>query len=292
MASYSDPITNAAVYEDMVYYPSEETLKYRVEAPLGNVLLRGEVSERPDGTPAQLYVNRICEPFLSNTIDPTQTGLTQHTGACQTFYFIDEKDESIKATYTALRMYSGYYSLETGTGGNFVPRDRILSDPIRPNVSKEMYLPFSFFSQNGSGWTPTPTCNYLYFDDYTGSTCDITVGPSAQTLTFYVHTNIDYSQTQFGCLIHNHRPATFVVWAYYENPDWLLVQYKDNYPDQMGPNVGNHTVYDHTDENPPYIQYKVNQNTSGREKHYKERFSIRCGDELVLIYTLNITQTA
>lgn len=301
MASYDDPIANAAIYSDFYYDTSKyytDSFRYRLESPLGNVLQRGEVSPKPDGTPALIYMNRICEPYLSIELDPTKTGLTSHPDASKKFWLLDDDTGTSACTYTPIRMYSGYAPWETGIGGRFIPGEKILSDPIRPNVSKEMSLPFTVFSEFGfTGSLPAPESSgggeegqgcgyYIYFNDQTGSTCNITVTADQQDLFLDVHTNIPYSTFPMGTLIHTHTPTGVI--AAYENPDLLLLEYEDYYDS----NTGHHTVYDHTDETPPKIEYKVLLNYQGRTKHYVERYYVEpplCSTR-TLIYTLNITQ--
>jgi hypothetical protein len=181
MASYDDPIINAAIYSDLYYDTSKYytgSFRYRLESPLGNVLQRGEVSEKPDGTPSLIYINRLCEPYLSMELDPTKTGLTSHPDASKKFWLLDDETGLSACTYTPIRMYSGYAPCETGRGGHFVPGEKILSDPIRPNVSKEMSLPFTVFSEFG-GYINTDISKYYFtFCDvppFTPSECERTV---------------------------------------------------------------------------------------------------------------------
>ena len=121
------------VYQDTKYTYSGETLNYRIEGPLGTVLLRGTASTRPDGTPPTIYVNRQIEPFMNQDVKPV-TGLTTEYDASRTFFLFDDSEGgSLLETYTFIRSYSGDWS-----GAN-----KRLSDPIRPNISAAMLVPFT-----------------------------------------------------------------------------------------------------------------------------------------------------
>lgn len=277
----------APIYKDTIYAYEGEELDYRIESPRGITILEGVVSVKPDGTPAQIYMNRLCEPFLAQEINPLVPGVTPQP-ACKSFYLFNNLNDALLETYHFLRMYSGDWNGE----------DRILSDPIKPGVSTDMTLPFSIYSANGVG-LPMPSSGggggggeeqgcgyYIYFNNQSGSTCDITVTSALQTLTLDVHTNIPYQTFPMGTLIHTHTPTGVI--AAYENPDLLLLEYEDYY----NSNKGHHTVYDHTNEIPPTIQYKVLENYQGKTKHYVENFYVEpplCNTR-TLIYTLNITQ--
>lgn len=156
-------MTRNPIYKDTVYTSTESTLRYRIESPKGTVLLKGVASERPDGTPIEIYVNRLCEPFLSQSVK-VEEGITTDPDAVRTFYLYNDLNNTLLETYAFIRAYSGEWN----------GSDRILNDPIRPNVSHNMLLPFSAYLANGSdisingdkeqgGGDGSPDY-YLYFD--------------------------------------------------------------------------------------------------------------------------------
>lgn len=127
----------APIYKDTIYTHQGEELFFRIESPQGNVLVEGEASTRPDGTAPLVYMNRLCEPFLSMEIDPVNTGLTSQSGATRTFWLYNDLNDVIIETYTFLRSYSGEWN----------NTDKMLSDPVRPSISKEMVVPFTAYSR-------------------------------------------------------------------------------------------------------------------------------------------------
>lgn len=156
-------MTRNPIYKDTVYTSTESTLRYRIESPQGTVLLKGVASERPDGTPIEIYVNRLCEPFLSQSVK-VEEGITTDPDAVRTFYLYNDLNDTLLETYSFIRAYTGEWD-----GSN-----RILNDPIRPNVSHNMLLPFSAYLATGSdisingdkeqGGGEGPSDYYLYFD--------------------------------------------------------------------------------------------------------------------------------
>ena len=153
-------MTRNPIYKDTVYTSTESTLNYRIESPQGTVLLKGVASERPDGTPIEIYVNRLCEPFLSQSVK-VEEGITTDPDAVRTFYLYNDLNNTLLETYAFIRAYSGEWN-----GSN-----KILNDPIRPNVSHNMLLPFSIYlgtgsdiSINGGSGGNEPSGYYLYFD--------------------------------------------------------------------------------------------------------------------------------
>ena len=156
-------MTRNPIYKDTVYTSTESTLRYRIESPQGTVLLKGVASERPDGTPIEIYVNRLCEPFLSQSVN-VEEGITTDPDAVRTFYLYNDLNNTLLETYAFIRAYTGEWN-----GSN-----RILNDPIRPNVSHNMLLPFSAYLAKGSdisingdkeqGGGDGSSDYYLYFD--------------------------------------------------------------------------------------------------------------------------------
>ena len=283
----------APIYKDTIWTYDTPFIQYRIESPQGNVILEGRADTRPDGTPPTIYVNRLCEPFLETSLDPTKTGLTWQGVATRTFYLYNDLNDALLETYTFLRAYSGDWAGE----------DKVLSDPIKKNVSKDMSLPFTLFSANGvslpmpcsqCGGTGGGTCDYyIRYSGATGtSEYSVTVGPESQTLTLYIEdTNIPYHNFPMGTLFHTHIYTGVIT--LYENPDNLMVEYNDNYQDYdgPGPNRGRHGAYDYTNENPPRVEYKVRENDTGRERTYTERCYVDfCSGGRTLIHTLTITQ--
>lgn len=301
MASYDDPILNAAIYSDFYYNASEkytDSFRYRLESPLGNVLRRGEVSEKPDGTPALIYLNRICEPYLSIELDPTKTGLTSHPDASKKFWLFDDDTGTSACTYTPIRMYSGNAPCETGRGGHFVPGEKILSDPIKRLISKDMVMPFTVFTENqqnvpvyqgtarGEGGDFVPgggtgdTCGYyLRLDRY-----NATIPATAQTVDFIVtDTNIPYYTFPNGQMIY--WGPDYGVMACWWNREGLAVEY-------WGPEGLQHCIVDHTNEAIPKISYDIVPNYTGKVKTFKEEVYIKpplCSNTSLLC-TINITQ--
>lgn len=291
----------APIYKDTIWTYDTPFIQYRIESPQGNVILEGRADTRPDGTPPTIYVNRLCEPFLAQELNPVESGLTLQP-AYREFYLYNDLNDALLETYGFLRMYSGDWAGE----------DKVLSDPIKRYISKDMIVPFTSYCGSGkdlpvdftdvpfesvfpiiSGSTsPTsgenPCGYYIRFNDFTGATCDITINANARTLTFYVSTNIPYQNFPMGTLIHTHTRTG--VDAMYYNDDSLLYEYYDKPEGEEA--FGHHTSYDYTNENPPRIEYKVLKNTSGKVKHYYEQFFVKpplC-TERILIYTLIIKQ--
>lgn len=128
----------APIYKDTIWTYDTDFIQYRIESPQGNVLLEGRADTRPDGTPPRIYVNRLCEPFLETSLDPTKTGITSQGGATRTFYLYNDLNDALLETYTFLRSYSGEWS------NDYKP----LSDPIRPSISKDMVIPLSAFNRS------------------------------------------------------------------------------------------------------------------------------------------------
>ena len=138
-------MTRNPIYKDTVYTSTESTLRCRIESPQGTVLLKGVASERPDGTPIEIYVNRLCEPFLSQSVN-VEEGITTDPDAVRTFYLYNDLNNTLLETYAFIRAYTGEWN-----GSN-----KILNDPIRPNVSHNMLLPFSVYLDTGSNISITP----------------------------------------------------------------------------------------------------------------------------------------
>ena len=128
----------APIYKDTVYTYSGETLDFRIESPRYNVLYEGEVTEKPDGSPATIYVNKICEPFLRRGLLAVPTGMTVQSGMTRTFYLTtgEYEDDRVLETYNFISAYSGDWD------GRW---DKVLSDPIRPNISRNMVFPYSVY---------------------------------------------------------------------------------------------------------------------------------------------------
>lgn len=129
----------APIYKDTIYTYQGEELEYRIEFPLGTVIYEGTASERPDGTPIKIYMNRLCEPYLAQILNPVVTGITQQP-AVGTFYLFNSLNDNLLETYYFLRMYSGEWDGE----------DKVLSDPIGVGVSPQMVLPFSVYTKSGA----------------------------------------------------------------------------------------------------------------------------------------------
>ena len=129
----------APIYKDTIYTYQGEELEYRIEFPLGTVIYEGTASERPDGTPIKIYMNRLCEPYLAQKLNPVVTGITQQP-AVGTFYLFNSLNDNLLETYYFLRMYSGEWDGE----------DKVLSDPIGVGVSPQMVLPFSVYTKSGA----------------------------------------------------------------------------------------------------------------------------------------------
>lgn len=183
----------APIYRDTVYTYNGEELEYRIESPLGTTILEGVASVKPDGTPAQIYMNRLCEPFLTTGDNPTETGLTIQSGATRTFYLFNSLNDELLETFEFLRAYSDegisfsknekYLWYGGWYGGNC-----ILSDPIRPSISRDMIVPYSLFirRQLDIEVKTTPTDFYLNLDAYSS-----TVSSAATSIYFNItSTNI------------------------------------------------------------------------------------------------------
>lgn len=140
----------APIYKDTVYTYNGEELDYRIETSSGVTIVEGVASVRPDGTPAQIYVNRLCEPFLAQKINPTVTGITQQP-AFDIYYLYDNFNDELLETYVFLRMYSGDWD----------GYDKFLSDPIKPNVSKDMTLPVTVYLMYEE-YIASTECPYFY----------------------------------------------------------------------------------------------------------------------------------
>lgn len=127
----------APIYKDTIWTYDTPFIQYRIESPQGNVILEGRADTRPDGTPPTIYVNRLCEPFLAQELNPAESGLTLQP-AYREFYLYNDLNDALLETYGFLRMYSGDWAGE----------DKALSDPIKENVSKDMNLPFTVFKSD------------------------------------------------------------------------------------------------------------------------------------------------
>lgn len=133
----------APIYKDTIWTYDTPFIQYRIESPQGNVILEGRADTRPDGTPPTIYVNRLCEPFLETSLDPTETGITSQGGATRTFYLYNGLNDALLETYTFLRSYSGEWSND----------NKPLSDPIRHSISKDMVIPLSAFNRSATQLT-------------------------------------------------------------------------------------------------------------------------------------------
>ena len=158
----------APIYKDTVYTYSGDTLFFRIESPSGNTLLRGEASTRPDGTPAQVYVNRLCEPFLSQEFDPTVSGLTVQSGGSRVFYLVedDESGQTLES-YEFVRMYGYRPCWFVYDYFDWYGNDAILSDPIKPSISRDMVMPFTMYQSRPADAeiATAPTDYYLNFTE-------------------------------------------------------------------------------------------------------------------------------
>lgn len=119
-----------SVWIDTVYSSSTEELEYKIKDAGNNVLVEGLAVSRPDA-PAEVYVNRVAEPFLEHKFS-TATGLTSAPDALRVFRLYNS-GSTLLETYTFLRAYDGEWN------GN----DAILSDPVRKDVSANMIIPFT-----------------------------------------------------------------------------------------------------------------------------------------------------
>lgn len=264
----------APIYKDTVYTYSGESLYFRIESPSGNTLIQGEASEKPDGTPAKVYVNRLCEPFLAQGIDPTETGLTAQSGGSRVFYLVqdDETGQTLE-TYEFLRAYSGDWE-----GGS-----KILSDPIKPNVSRNMAMPFSVYNGGNidvvvSGGSGGDCGYYLNFDK---STYTISANVSEDWRLYFniTSTNIPYESFPDGRLTGG--GGVYVN----EYPQGVVKTFID------GGKVN--WIRDDTKNN-ARIYYMFNKNTTGASRKHKSMFYVGpplCST-MKLVATITITQNA
>ncbi len=277
----------APIYKDTVYTYNGEELDYRIEFPAGTTILEGVASVKPDGTPAQIYVNRLCEPFLAQELSPIVTGVTQQP-AFGIFHLYNNLNNNLLETYYFLRMYSGDWNYE----------NKILSDPIKRLISKDMVMPFTVFTENqqnvpiyqgtvsGEGGDYIPpggtggTCGYyLKLNRY-----NATIPATAETVDFIVtDTNIPYYTFPNGQMIY--WGPNYGVAAYWWNLDGLAVEY-------WGPEGLHHCIVDYTNESLPRISYNIVPNYTGKVKTFTEKVYIKpplCSNTSLLC-TINITQ--
>lgn len=141
----------APIYKDTIWTYDTPFIQYRIESPQGNVILEGRADTRPDGTPPTIYVNRLCEPFLAQELNPVESGLTLQP-AYREFYLYNDLNDALLETYGFLRMYSGDWEGE----------NLILNDPIRPSISKDMNVPCTACFKSG-GFAPVGKNSIAYY---------------------------------------------------------------------------------------------------------------------------------
>ena len=126
----------SSVINDTVYTTSAETLEYKIKSPSSVTIINGTSHIKPDGSPIEIYVNRLVEPFLGNGLNPTATGTTT-TDAMRTFYLygVDSGGtETLLETYIFLRCYDPALTISNSM---------VISDPIRKNIPPQVTIPFS-----------------------------------------------------------------------------------------------------------------------------------------------------
>ena len=269
-------MTRNPIYKDTVYTSSGSTLNYRIESPQGTEILKGVASERPDGTPIEIYINRLCEPFLSQSVNVEEGIITTDPDAVRTFYLYNDLNDVLLEAYVFIRAYSGEWD-----GSN-----KILNDPIRPNVSHNMLLPFSAYLATGGDMPITPTsaatdCGYyLEFDRYV-----INVGADVdETERYFIYitdTNIPYQTFPQGKLTG----GGGVLSEFYNN-DGVVKEY-------IGSDGNNKCLRDTTNKNGG-AYYLLTKNTTGRARIFRNDFIVTTPlcSQRKLLCTIIINQSA
>ena len=270
-------MTRNPIYKDTVYTSSGSTLNYRIESPQGTEILKGVASERPDGTPIEIYINRLCEPFLSQSVNVEEGVITTDPDAVRTFYLYNDLNDVLLETYVFIRAYSGEWN-----GSN-----KILNDPIRPNVSHNMLLPFSAYLATGSDIPITPTsaatdCGYYLELDRYLINVEADVDETAKYYFYITDTNIPYQTFPSGRLFGD---AGEGVDTYFYNEDRIVKEYIYlNKP---------RCIRDTTNTNGGFY-FLLTKNTTGKARTFKENFYVispLCSQRKLLC-TITINQSA
>ena len=266
-------MTRNPIYKDTVYTSSGSTLNYRIESPQGTEILKGVASERPDGTPIEIYINRLCEPFLSQSVNVEEGIITTDPDAVRTFYLYNDLNDTLLETYVFIRAYSGEWD-----GSN-----KILNDPIRPNVSHNMLLPFSAYLATGSDIPITPTsaatdCGYYLEFDRNVINVGADVDETERYFIYITDTNIPYQTFPNGKLTGGGG-----VISRFNNNDGVVKQY-------IGSDGKNKCLRDITNVNGG-AYYLLTKNTTGKARTYKDYFYVEsplCSQRKLLnIITIN-----
>lgn len=272
-------MTRNPIYKDTIYSATGESLTYRIEDASGETLVRGVASVKPDGSPIKIYINRQVEPFLSNRLEPA-TGLTRQEEACETFYLYNDLNDVLLETYVFIRSYSGEWQ----------GADKLLSDPIRPNVSRNMLLPISVYSASEKSMDIDPSgetrcSHYLRLDRYSYSV-PAQVDETHRYYFYITDTDIPYKTYEYGNLFAETKSVfSYTPQGDYTPPGEGAVK---TYYNALG-NIN--AVHSTTGTNDGFY-FLLNSNMTGQPRQFTERIYYKCPAGDLLLATINIYQSA
>ena len=116
-------------------YTASTTVEYELTAG-GVTLAEGKLSPFPDGT-ARMYVNRLCEKYLSSSLESFEDSAYTDTNAAVEFELTS--GGTVLGTWKFLNDWS--YE-DKGTGS------RILSNPINGHMDGRMKLLFTEYNES------------------------------------------------------------------------------------------------------------------------------------------------
>lgn len=250
------------------------------------VIYEGKAYRNPDEPSIRININRIAKDYLENHIEalewndplnPADRWLHIHYGSFVEF-------ELFKSDGTLLETYGILFAWD----GDFDGSTKLLSDPIRPNISNETPLPFSVYSPNGDDFYIDfgPATRNTFFNLITTNLSVNNAGGRSdiQWLTdYYPFTDIDFTSNIGAIQGFGNRgpsgatiwfkesptpaPRTFTVTVYYQNTsnvlgtinvlqssiDFNLVTKTLNVP----PNGGTYQIRWVTEIDPAYLSAEV-----------------------------------
>lgn len=127
-------------YKDTFYEYSGDSLSFYILME-GAVIYQGKAYKSPSETSIKINVNKIAKDYLEQHITDFRDSDKVIHRHPQAFHFFD----LYRADGTLLETYGVLFDWE----GTFDGSTKVLSDPVRPNVSVNMKLPFSVFSLYG-----------------------------------------------------------------------------------------------------------------------------------------------
>ena len=131
------------VYKDTFYTTSATTLDYSVSTDEDGVIFRGRAYK---GSASEIAINisKIASDYLENKYNDAKSALTtdpavwKHQNAFKVFYLYDGAGNLLAS-----------YGILFGFDGEFEGDSKILSEPVRKDISDSQTLAFTVFSKSG-----------------------------------------------------------------------------------------------------------------------------------------------